>query len=81
MIKELTTEIERLKLDLIATRDKSGIIISNERWGRGAGSGGFGFMLRVSMIKRGAVCDCDSSGGGTSTSLEPFRVSTPTSPP
>jgi len=26
MIKELTTEIERLKLDLVATREKNGIL-------------------------------------------------------
>jgi hypothetical protein len=32
MIKELTTEIERLKLDLVATREKNGIYISTERW-------------------------------------------------
>lgn len=31
MIKELTTEIERLKLDLVATREKNGIYISTER--------------------------------------------------
>lgn len=31
MIKELTTEIERLKLDLVATREKNGIFISTER--------------------------------------------------
>jgi len=31
MIKELTTEIERLKLDLVATREKNGIFISVER--------------------------------------------------
>ena len=31
MIKELTTEIERLKLDLVATREKNGIYISVER--------------------------------------------------
>ena len=31
MIKELTTEIERLKLDLVATREKNGIFISQER--------------------------------------------------
>jgi hypothetical protein len=35
MIKELTTEIERLKLDLVATREKNGIFISSERWGNG----------------------------------------------
>ncbi|KAI8468993.1 MAG: kinesin motor domain-containing protein [Monoraphidium minutum] len=32
MIKELTTEIERLKLDLVATREKNGIFISTERY-------------------------------------------------
>ncbi|GBF97458.1 hypothetical protein Rsub_10381 [Raphidocelis subcapitata] len=32
MIKELTTEIERLKLDLVATREKNGIFISSERY-------------------------------------------------
>lgn len=31
MIKELTTEIDRLKLDLMATREKNGIYISTER--------------------------------------------------
>lgn len=31
MIKELTTEIERLKMDLVATREKNGIYISVER--------------------------------------------------
>lgn len=31
MIKELTTEIERLKMDLVATREKNGIYISMER--------------------------------------------------
>lgn len=31
MIKELTTEIERLKLDLVATREKNGIYVSTER--------------------------------------------------
>jgi hypothetical protein len=34
MIKELTTEIERLKLDLVATREKNGIYISTERWAK-----------------------------------------------
>jgi hypothetical protein len=32
MIKELTTEIERLKMDLVATREKNGIYISVDRW-------------------------------------------------
>jgi hypothetical protein len=32
MIKELTTEIERLKMDLVATREKNGIYISLDRW-------------------------------------------------
>ncbi len=31
MIKELATEIERLKLDLVATREKNGIYVSTER--------------------------------------------------
>ena len=31
MIKELTTEIERLKMDLVATREKNGIYISVDR--------------------------------------------------
>eukprot|EP00775_Hariotina_reticulata_P002385 gene2385-2689_t len=35
MIKELTTEIERLKLDLVATREKNGIYISTERYEAG----------------------------------------------
>lgn len=38
MIKELTTEIERLKLDLVATREKNGIYISTERWAHGFGT-------------------------------------------
>jgi hypothetical protein len=33
MISSLNTEIERLKQDLMATRDKNGIYISAERWG------------------------------------------------
>jgi hypothetical protein len=32
MISSLTTEIERLKQDLLATREKNGIFITTERW-------------------------------------------------
>lgn len=32
MIKELATEIEKLKLDLIATREKNGVYLSTERF-------------------------------------------------
>ena len=46
MIKELTTEIERLKLDLVATREKNGIFVSTERWGGGEGRRG-GPCVRV----------------------------------
>jgi hypothetical protein len=31
MIKELANEIEKLKLDLVATREKNGIYVSMER--------------------------------------------------
>lgn len=32
MLKEMSTEIEKLKLDLIATREKNGVYLSTERF-------------------------------------------------
>ncbi|MEW5319054.1 MAG: hypothetical protein WDW38_010230 [Sanguina aurantia] len=35
MLKEMSTEIEKLKLDLIATREKNGVYLSTERFDQG----------------------------------------------
>lgn len=32
MIKDLAAEIERLKVDLLCTREKNGVYLSNERY-------------------------------------------------
>lgn len=54
MIKELAAEIERLKVDLVSTREKNGVFLSVERYEHVRG----GPHLHLQMRKLSSVFTC-----------------------